>query len=94
MIELWDPSTYLFPDKKLDFELISDTDLLQVTEDAPVLGLNLNKNGSILIVWSEKQIWFFDVKSGKVVKKRQNLDEMLQGLQEKDLKIEVDLLQK
>lgn len=70
MIEMWDASTYQFPDKKLDFELISDTDFLLAAEDGPVLSMSLASSRGVLVLTNSKSIFFFDLKSGKILKER------------------------
>ena len=70
MIEVWDASDYQFPGKKLDFELISDTDFLMAAEDGPVLSMTLASSREVLVLTNSKSILFFNLKSGKILKER------------------------
>lgn len=90
MIEIWDSQSFEFPQKALQFELISDTQFLEVAEEAPVVGVTFGRKDSVLVVWGGKSIWFFDVLSGKVVKKR-DVSLELEGLGEKDIKVESEI---
>ena len=90
MIEIWDSQSFEFPQKALQFVLISDTQFLEVAEEAPVVGVIFGRKDSVLVVWGGKSIWFFDVLSGQVVKKR-DVSLELEGLGEKDIKVESEI---
>ena len=68
MIEFWDDD-YQFPEKTLKFELISDTQYIEIMDDAPVLAVNFNHKGDIVGIRTVTNICFFEVLTGKLLKK-------------------------
>lgn len=73
MIEIWDPETYEFPsndEKKLEYELITDTDFLELARAKTfALSMAVSNNGQLLAIYArDRRIRIFNIKTGKLLR--------------------------
>lgn len=87
-IELWDPETYEFPEdeQKLKFQLVSDTDLLDMVKNKTcTLSVALSNNGNMIaMLCKDRKIRIFRIIDGKLLK---TIDESLQKYMDEQLNI-------
>ena len=73
MIEIWDPETYEFPStdfKKLKYELITDTDFLELAKAKTfALSMAVSNNGEILAIYAcDRKVRIFNIITGKLLR--------------------------
>lgn len=72
MIEVWDPETYEFPSdhKRLQYELLTDTDLLEMAKAKTfALSMSVSNNGDLLAIYArDRKIRIFNVITGKLLR--------------------------
>lgn len=78
IIEIWDPETFDFPtdEKKLKFELISDTDFLELAKiKTCALSCTVSNSGEMIAFYcKDRKIRIFTIRNGKLIK---TIDETL-----------------
>jgi len=71
MIEVWDPETYEFPTdhKSLKYELLTDTDLLDLGKAKTfALTVSMNNSGELIAVYArDRKIRIFNIVTGKLL---------------------------
>ncbi len=79
MIEVWDPETYEFPTdhKNLKYELLTDTDLLDLAKAKTfALTMSINNSGELFAVYArDRKIRIFNIVTGKLL---QTIEEQTQ----------------
>jgi WD40 repeat protein len=76
MIELWDPETFDLPES-LDFNLVTDTDLLEIAKSKTfALSCAASNTGELIAFYTrDRKIRVFSIKSGKLLR---TIDDSLQ----------------
>ena len=67
MIDFWSNSDFEFPESAVKFEMITDTDYVELIEDAPIASCFSHSENILAVICKSFIVRFFDVCSGKLL---------------------------